>query len=617
MKKTREVVEMADLVSDLKWSQIVTAFGDYKGGAVWYTDFYSAGITNQYIEGYWKSFDCSAFDKTVNIDPDTSPFEITIYEFENGVKMVIDFWWDTRNPVAFVAGVVRLKYGNLVDNNVPYPNIAPSIYNGPYTNETEFKTYGCKICYITGYTGAAVQLAGGVIQDVTPADLAGFMILMPWTYQSQLQSWQHIHDGRMVMQSRDFPEEASTQPDGFFYPTGTATNGIFNIPIAMYDDLDTLVGQVQLLNSGLPIDKDKLIKKGGMNDPSQEDDPSKPGGGGGNYDDSSDPIDYPSLPTGGAISTGSIKSFLVDDVRVKAMFRRLWNSSLFDVITWQKIIEEPLDAIVSLNVIPCVPTTSGSGSIQLGNIDTEVIAPIINNQYMTIDCGTLTVPEFFGSALDYSPYVKVDCFLPFIGIRSLKPEDVINQTIGIKYNLDILTGNLSASIKCGQSVLYKFQGNCKATVPLTSRIFSALEAVMKGAGMTANAYATGAMVASSREGATAETVTNAAVNNAAGAGVNSALNVAISKVQIQRSGDISGSTGLLDDFVPYLIIHRPQQSLAQNFKTFKGYPSNISAILSSLTGYTEVEYVHLTGISGATDAELTEIEALLKSGVII
>lgn len=608
---------MSDLVSDLKWSQIVSGFGDYRGGAVWLTDYYAAGITNKYIEGYWKSFDCSAFDKTVNTDPDTSPFEITLFEFENGVKMVIDFWWDTRNPVPNVSGLVRYKYGNITDDNIPYPNINPAVFNGPVTGETEFKTYGCKVCYFTNYTGAAVQQAGGVILDVTPADRAGFMILMPWTYQSALQSWTHIHDGRMVMSSRDFPEQATTEPDGFFYPTGTDTDGIFNIIIAMYEDLDDLIDQVQQLNPGLPIDKNKIIKKGDINNPTQEEDPSGPGGGGGNYDDTSEPVDYPALPTGGAISTGAIKSFLVDDVRIKSVFRRLWNSSLFDVITWQKIIEEPLDAIVSLTVLPCIPTTSGSGHIQLGNIDTEVTAPIINNQYMTIDCGTLKVPEFFGSAMDYSPYVKVDVFLPFIGVRQLKPEDIIAQTVGIKYNLDILTGNLSASIKCGQSVLYKFQGNCKATVPLTSRIFSALESIMKGAGSVAASYATGAMTASAREGATPETVNNAAVNAATGAAINSAINVAMSKVQIQRSGDISGSTGLLDDFVPYLIIHRPQQSLAQNFKKFKGYPCNISAILSSLTGYTEVEYIHLTGVSEATDAELTEIEALLKSGVII
>ena len=85
---------------------------------------------------------------------------------------------------------------------------------------------------------------------------------------------------------------------------------------------------------------------------------------------------------------------------------------------------------------------------------------------------------------------------------------------------------------------------------------------------------------------------------------------------ISRSGDLSGAVGLLDDFLPYLIIHRPIQSLAENFKSFKGYPSNITATLSSLKGYTEVEYIHLKNIK-ATDAEIEEIEALLKEGVII
>ena len=73
----------------------------------------------------------------------------------------------------------------------------------------------------------------------------------------------------------------------------------------------------------------------------------------------------------------------------------------------------------------------------------------------------------------------------------------------------------------------------------------------------------------------------------------------------------------MDDFVPYLIIHRPIQSLAKTYAQNKGYTSNISATLSSLTGYTEVEYIHLTGINGATDSELNEIERLLKDGVII
>ena len=93
--------------------------------------------------------------------------------------------------------------------------------------------------------------------------------------------------------------------------------------------------------------------------------------------------------------------------------------------------------------------------------------------------------------------------------------------------------------------------------------------------------------------------------------------VSSSKVTTQRVGNISGGVSLMDDFVPYLIVHRPIQSLAQNYAQNKGYTSNISAALSSLNGYTEVEYIHLDGISGATDAELNEIERLLKEGVII
>ena len=104
---------------------------------------------------------------------------------------------------------------------------------------------------------------------------------------------------------------------------------------------------------------------------------------------------------------------------------------------------------------------------------------------------------------------------------------------------------------------------------------------------------------------------------AGAAAISTAVNVAMAKTHVSRSGSMNGSVGLLDDFTPYLILHRPKQSLAADFKSFKGYPSNITAILSSLSGYTEVEYIHLTGINGATDTELTEIENLLKNGVII
>lgn len=341
---------------------------------------------------------------------------------------------------------------------------------------------------------------------------------------------------------------------------------------------------------------DNPYETGDPDAPPQENDPSGPGGGEGEYDPSSDPIDFPSLPTGGPLSSGAIKAFLVSAPIMTQVFTKLWNTSIFDIANWQKLLEAPLDSLVELECIPVTPTAGTAASIKLGNFDTETTAPVITNQYITIDCGSIQVKRFWGSALDYEPYTKSEIFLPFIGVKQIHTDDIMNSTVHVKYNIDILTGNLTAQIKCGQSVLYKFEGNCKSTVPVSARVMDALHNFIVGN--------MGIALASTPAGVATATIT-------------AAVNVAMSKTKVTRSGNISGVTGILDDFVPYLIIHRPVQSLPQNFKAQKGYPSNITALLSNLTGYTEVEYVHLTGITGATDTELQEIEDLLKRGVII
>jgi hypothetical protein len=66
----------------------------------------------------------------------------------------------------------------------------------------------------------------------------------------------------------------------------------------------------------------------------------------------------------------------------------------------------------------------------------------------------------------------------------------------------------------------------------------------------------------------------------------------------------------------YLILNRPIQSLPSGFGENFGYPSNVTRTLSALTGFTQVDEVHLNGINATSD-ELAEIETLLKEGVIL
>ena len=85
---------------------------------------------------------------------------------------------------------------------------------------------------------------------------------------------------------------------------------------------------------------------------------------------------------------------------------------------------------------------------------------------------------------------------------------------------------------------------------------------------------------------------------------------------VQRSGSFSGSSAGLGVQFPYLILSRPTQSVPAQYGHHYGYPSNIYASLSNLRGYTEVGEIHLTGFV-ANDAELNEIDSLLKGGVIL
>lgn len=87
------------------------------------------------------------------------------------------------------------------------------------------------------------------------------------------------------------------------------------------------------------------------------------------------------------------------------------------------------------------------------------------------------------------------------------------------------------------------------------------------------------------------------------------------KPQIEKSGSISGSAGVLNMQTPYLILIRPRQALPNKQNGFIGYPSLITVQLTELSGYTEVQSIHLENIP-ATQEELAEIESLLKGGVI-
>ena len=325
-------------------------------------------------------------------------------------------------------------------------------------------------------------------------------------------------------------------------------------------------------------------------------DPSDPG----DFDDgTSDDIDFPSPPPISVTDTGFITLYNPSLAQLQGLAGYMW-SSAFDLDTFRKLFANPMDAILGLSLIPVSIPGGAAQTVKVGNISTTVTMTVAGSQYVTVDCGTVTVKKKSpGSYLDYAPYTKADLYLPCIGTHPIDVDEIMGKTIHIKYMVDILSGACTAYVKVGGSVLYEYNGSCAVSIPITGNDWTN---VLNGA--VSVAASIGTMVATG--GATApmaaSTIASAAVNNL--------------KPSIEKSGSLGGPGGILGVKRPYLILSRPNRQIPKNQNKFIGYPTYINKKIKDVSGYIVVEDVHLDGIAGATAEELSEIEALLKSGVI-
>lgn len=330
---------------------------------------------------------------------------------------------------------------------------------------------------------------------------------------------------------------------------------------------------------------------------------STPDSGDGRWDNSSEIIDIPTIPTVSISDTGFVSVFNPTLSQVKALADYMW-AGAFDVSLFKKVMANPMDSIIGFALIPCEPTVSGVDTVKVGNIDTGVSMNTVSNQFVDVDCGTLDLNEYWGNYLDYAPYTKITLVLPFIGSVHLSPDDCMKKKIGIKYRIDILSGGCVAYVTCNGSVLYQFTGSCSAQLPITNLDYRGMISALISIGTTA--VGVGSAIASG--GITAPMV-------AVGVG-NTANNVMNGKPNIQHGGSLGSTSGFLGTRIPYLIITRPRQCVPTGVNKFKGLPSLITSKLKNVTGFTQVHDIHLDDLP-CSDEEKTELRSILESGVIV
>ena len=325
------------------------------------------------------------------------------------------------------------------------------------------------------------------------------------------------------------------------------------------------------------------------------------GGGTIGQFDSTASIGHPGVPSFGVESLGVANMYLLDISSCYALSQWLGSTDIDDMIS--KIFSNPFDYIMSLQLFPCYPTTGEQKAIHFGGITSPIVATTCN-QYRSYDFGTLDMSEYFGTYLDYNSNVSI--YLPFIGVKELDTNTVMNSILSLHYNVDFFSGSCLATLKIIKkngspdsdysNVVYHYSGTLSAQIPLTATNYSA---VISGA-----------------LGAIGSGVTGLAMGNPSALG-GVASSIASMHTTSEKSGSIASNPGMMDVMVPYIIMDRPVSNVPSNNAHFNGYVSNVNSTLGSLSGYTEVEKIVLDDIPGITDNEKDALKSLLESGVYL
>ena len=115
-----------------------------------------------------------------------------------------------------------------------------------------------------------------------------------------------------------------------------------------------------------------------------------------------------------------------------------------------------------------IPTTK-SEPVKLQNyVLTDVVAPLIENDRMMIDCGSIEVKGLYNNAIDLKAETSI--YLPFCnGLNSISTDKIMNKIVRLVYEVSLLNGQCVAKLyDTANNVLATFNGDVSIDIPFMS-----------------------------------------------------------------------------------------------------------------------------------------------------
>lgn len=123
--------------------------------------------------------------------------------------------------------------------------------------------------------------------------------------------------------------------------------------------------------------------------------------------------------------------------------------------------------INNLVLLPFNVPSGEKSNIVAGNEVFKTQLSTVDENYITVDLGKIVVSETYKNGYDYYN-VKTRLMLPYTNMVELDPKHVINQTISIKYIVNVVNGDTTINISNSDDLFYTEQVNLANEVPFIS-----------------------------------------------------------------------------------------------------------------------------------------------------
>lgn len=326
------------------------------------------------------------------------------------------------------------------------------------------------------------------------------------------------------------------------------------------------------------------------------------------------------------------------------MFYALTRSQVGDLLTElntstfidniQLLFEKPIENIVNLRVYPFdvklhhpVGSAIEDSSVIINVVTMETkgfsLNPVPSPPF---NLGKIAIGKYYNNFLDYSPYTKIELYLPYVDFVTLDTNLVMGKTISIDYVVDYFSGKCTAFISVEETVngvttsniIMERDGNIGVEVAIGGGRGADIARNMLKLGIGAGVGAISMTAGAVSMGAGSVGSVAGAVSMSAGYLANTTVNaIQAGQAHITKGGSAQPAINFYAPQNCYLVITRPNVVTPSTYNRDFGRPCGKTFTLGALTGFTVVDSIHVEGLPTATSDEITEIERLLKQGVIL